>query len=261
MNTKRLDTMCATRDGQVMTITLNRPEALNAGDLEWVRDLGTLGQEAACDPDARIVVIRGAGRAFCSGIDLKVVSSGAYDMDWFRRWEEAITTFEHMDKVTVAAIHGYCLGGGLQLALACDLRLAREDTIVGLPAALEGLVPGPYRLARFAGWGRARRLSLTGENLDARTAQAWGILDVVVSEKEFEPKLQELVAKLLSGPVTAQLNTKKMTNLAFDRDFARMFEHYLEWQKQSVQSADNAEAAAAYRRSKGLPSKKEAQGA
>lgn len=253
-HTLALDTMYLDVVGQVASITFNRPAVLNAGNLQWVADLARLGQATAENKNIRVVILRGNGRAFSSGIDLKVVSSRAYDFDWYRRWEEAITAFEVMEKITIAAIHGYCLGGGLQLALACDIRIAREDAVMALPAALEGLIPGlgPYRLARFVGIGRAKTLSLTGEQISAKAALELGLVDYVVSEAEFDHRISEVAKVILQGPITAQLHTKKITNMAFDWAFPKMFEEYLKRQKECVDSPDHAEAAAAYRRSKGL---------
>jgi len=252
-----LETMYLTREGQVDTIWLNRPDALNAGNLQWVEDLTVMAKRVATDPAARIVVVRGRGRAFCSGIDLKVVSTGQYDFDWFRRWEEAVTAFEAMEKVSIAAIHGYCVGGGLQLALACDIRIARADGVLGLPAAMEGLIPGlgAYRLARYIGMGRAKYLALTGELISAQEAFDLGIVNYVVKEPEFERTLGDVTQKLLLGPMTAQVRTKKMTNMSFDLDFREIFAEYLKMQKEAVDSPDHQAAAAAYRKKKGIGDK------
>ena len=104
-------------------------------------------------------------RAFSSGIDLKTLSRGEFPMEWFRVYERGLRTYETMDKVVMAAIHGYCIGGGLQVALASDIRIVSENTQFGLTAVKECLVPGlgTYRLARFIGMGRAKRIILSGE--------------------------------------------------------------------------------------------------
>src|SRR2546422_11617915 len=128
------------------TTLFRSPEVLNAGDAAWVRDLGaavkTLGERSP-----RLVVITGAGRAFCSGVDLKSLAADRFHLEDFIAWEDAMTEMERMDALFIAAINGHCLGGGLQLALVCDYRLANADARLGLPAVKERLIPSmsPYR--------------------------------------------------------------------------------------------------------------------
>jgi enoyl-CoA hydratase len=240
--------------GEMATITLNRPEVHNCGNPQLIAELVQAAERVRAEESVRVVVLRGNGRSFSSGIDLKVVSTRDYEFDWFRQWERAVRLFEEMEKVTIAAIHGYCLGGGLQLALACDLRVVCQDAILGLPAALEGLVPGlgPYRLAHYIGLGRAKWLTLTGEKIDAWKAHSWGLADVLVRREEFDSSLWRLIRQLIDSPVTAQIYSKKMLNLANDVSFEDMMENYLEWQHISVDSADHARAAEAYRKTKRL---------
>src|SRR5262249_25622507 len=151
-------------------------ERLNAIDNQGTHDINAAANALARDGQARIVIITGEGRAFSSGIDLKELSAGEIDMSFHQRWEAALRTFETVDKVVISAITGYCLGGGLQLALACDVRIAAESAQLGLPAVKEGLIPGMgvWRLPRFVGLGRARQLILSGQLLDARAAHAMG---------------------------------------------------------------------------------------
>ena len=103
--------------------------------------------------DVRVVVVRGAGRAFCSGIDITALSQGEIGMSFFRNWEAALRKMETMDAVVIAAIQSHCIGGGLQIALACDLRVARDDARFGITAVSEGIIPGigMWRVARHAG--------------------------------------------------------------------------------------------------------------
>src|SRR5215475_10878683 len=145
------------RDG-VGWITLNRPAVLNALSTELAATLADHAETAAADRRARQVVVRGAGRAFCSGMDRTALAAGTIGEAFFRHWNRALDCLEDMPKITVAVLHGYSIGGGLQLALGCDLRLATEDAVIGLGATRHALVPdgAVLRLARAIGLGRAK---------------------------------------------------------------------------------------------------------
>jgi enoyl-CoA hydratase/carnithine racemase len=212
----QLETMYSKIDGARADIVLNRPQVLNCANTAWVRDLNALADDLMERREVRVLVVRGAGRAFCSGIDLTALSRSEIEMGFFRGWEAALRKLETMEPVVIAAVHSHCIGGGLQVALAADLRVAREDARFGVTAVKEGIIPGigMWRLARFAGWGRARRLALTTEVVDAATALDWGLVDWVVPEHEFEPKIAELVERVLSMAWTSTRLTKKLTNMA-----------------------------------------------
>ena len=128
-------------EGPLARITLNRPEVLNAENLAWVEGLGVAVAEVAADPNVRVVLVRGAGRAFCAGMDRDMLSQSGLPAGFYEAQEQAFRALEQMDKITVAALHGYCLGGGLQLAVACDIRICSTDCRLGLPAGELGLVP------------------------------------------------------------------------------------------------------------------------
>src|SRR5262249_26099230 len=127
--------------GAVATVVLNRPDVLNCANEQWARDLNTVVDEAAADDRIRVGVVRGAGRAFCSGIDLTALAAGDTTLAFFKNWEMALRKIEAMDPVVIAAIHSHCIGGGLQVALACDLRVARDDARFGITAVKEGIIP------------------------------------------------------------------------------------------------------------------------
>ena len=109
----QLETMFSTVDGRVATVMLNRPHVLNCANEQWARDLNILVDDLANREDVRVVVVRGAGRAFCSGIDLTALSEGETGMTFFRNWEAALRKLETLDSVVIAAIHSHCIGGGL----------------------------------------------------------------------------------------------------------------------------------------------------
>ncbi len=139
--------------GGVATITLNRPDVLNALDNDLVAQMADHAESAAKDPDVWVVAVRGAGRAFCSGMDRKALSAGRIGEAFYRHWIRGLNCLEDMDKLVIGVLHGYSIGGGLQLAVACDLRLAADDAILGLGATRHGLVPDGsiLRLARIIG--------------------------------------------------------------------------------------------------------------
>src|SRR5436190_11051497 len=207
--------MYSSVDDRVATLVLNRPHVLNCANEQWARDLNTLVDDLAGNERLRVVVIRGAGGAFCSGIDLTALSHGETGMTFFRNWEMALRKLEALDPVVIAAIHSHCIGGGLQVALACDLRIARDDARFGITAVREGIIPGigMWRVARYAGLGRAKRLALAADVIDAATAHAWGLVDWVVGADALDEKIAELRDRVLSMGGTSTRLTKKLTNM------------------------------------------------
>ena len=216
MNTVRLAV-----DGPLARITLDRPRVLNAGNAQWVRELGDVVARIERAPDVRVVVLRGAGRAFCTGVDLDALASGAFGLDDFVAWEDAMVAIERMDRLFIAGINGHCLGGGLQLALVCDYRLASADARLGLPAVKECLIPSMalYRLPRLIGASRARELILLGEPIDASTAERYGLVNRVVATADFERELDATVEKFLALPPASVRASKRLSARAFDLDF------------------------------------------
>jgi len=188
-------------EGPLARITLDRPEVLNAGNAEWVRDLGEVVARLERATDVRVVVLGGAGRAFCTGVDLDALASGAFGLDDFVAWEDAMVAIERMDRLFVAGINGHCLGGGLQLALVCDYRLASDAARLGLPAVKECLIPSMalYRLPRLIGAARARELILLGEPIDAPTAERYGLVNRVVPTSELRSVCESLAKKIMGN--------------------------------------------------------------
>jgi enoyl-CoA hydratase/carnithine racemase len=237
------------RSGKLATITLNRPERLNAFDYASKWDLKAALTHAAADDGVRVVAFRGAGRAFSSGIDLKDLSSGKIDERNFSLWEECLRLIETMDKLAIALIHGYALGSGVQLALACDLRIATPSTRFGLPAGREGLLPGlsVWRLAKFIGAGRARELSLLGHSIEGEEALRIGLISGLVPDDDCENGFAEWTARLVSLASDGVRATRRAMNEVADMDFDQAFDTYMNYQRQGLASADFAEAMAAYR--------------
>jgi enoyl-CoA hydratase/carnithine racemase len=245
----QLETMFSTVDGRVATVMLNRPHVLNCANEQWARDLNILVDDLANREDVRVVVVRGAGRAFCSGIDLTALSEGETGMTFFRNWETALRKLETLDSVVIAAIHSHCIGGGLQIALACDLRVARDDARFGITAVREGIIPGigMWRVARHAGIGRAKRLALAADIVDAAVAKEWGLVDWVVDADSFDSTVAQLTERILSMAWTSTRLTKKLTNMAFETSFSEFIEAYFEYQRLSTSSPEHLQAMATHR--------------
>ena len=245
----REKTVLYRREGQIARITLNRPEVLNAENMAFLADLTEAVHALRDDRDARVAIVTGTGRAFCSGVDLKALSSGRLEPRFFMDIEHLWDILENADKAVIGGIQGYCLGGGLQIALACDLRIAAEDAILGLPAVKECLIPGlgTYRLPRLIGMGRARELLLLGDTIDARRALEIGLVNAVVPRGELEAACLAMAERFLAVPHTSLTHIKRLSNLAFQRDFAGFMEAFVPAMRACLESADHQAAMAAFR--------------
>ncbi len=246
---EQLETMGWEKEGRVARVVLNRPLLLNAINNQATLDLNSIAEAIAREESVRVVFITGRGRSFCTGIDLKELSSDRIEMVYHHRFERALRVFETMEKIVIAGIKEYCLGGGLQLALACDIRVAAENAVLGLPAIKECLIPGlsTYRLPRYIGLGRAKRMILSGEPVDARQAYDMGLVDYIFPVAEFETQVEQMIGKCLRVCSVAALKSKALCNLSFEEDYDRFLQKYLELQEIAQTSEDHSEARRAYR--------------
>ena len=231
------------KDG-VAWLTLNRPAVLNALDTALAAALADHTDRAAADTDVTAVVVRGTGRAFCSGMDRTALAAGTIGEPFFRHWIRALNCLEDMPKVTVAVLHGYSIGGGLQLALACDLRLAAADAVIGLGATRHGLIPdgAVLRLARLVGLGRAKELALLNDDLTAAQAQAIGLVNWVSPAVELDAALAGVIAKIRGAAPTAAAHTKRLLHESFHADPRAMTEDVLKAQRDCLASWEIGEA-------------------
>jgi len=245
----KLETMYFEKQGRIGYLTLNRPQLLNAMNYQGSLDLNRAAEMIRDDPDVRLVVFRGAGRAFCTGIDLKQLAAGELPHQYYENWDRALRILELAEKILICAMHGYALGGGLQLALACDIRIATPQCQLGLPAIKEGIVPGlgTFRLPRYIGLGRAKWMVLSGENVDGRTALQMGLVDHVVEAEDFDAELGSLVDKYVRICSVGTRQSKMLLNMPFDMSHGEFFEEYLRRQRIALASPDHQEAMAAYR--------------
>jgi enoyl-CoA hydratase/carnithine racemase len=240
--------------GEVAEIVMNRPEVLNASNCEWMDDFHLALDEVEAAHGLRVAVVSGLGSSFSTGIDLNALARQDIKIDWFRSWERAMHRLELLGVTTIARLHGYAIGGGLQIALACDLRVASDDCKVGLPAVLEALIPGmgTFRLPRYIGLGRAKRMVLTGEMISGRRAEEMGLVDWAVPEAELDSMTKTVIEIILKGSKTAQSFSKWLTFGAFEKDTLSAMEDYLDYQAKTIASEEHRRAMDDYLKSKGL---------
>ena len=152
---------------------------------------------------------------------LDAFAAEGMSLEFYRRQERGFRLLETMEKTVIAAIHGHCLGGGVQLAAACDVRVASTDAVIGLPAIDEGLFPGmaPYRLPRLIGKGRAASLILTGRSIAAEEAYSMGLVDHVLDANRFEEQLAALVDAYARAPRTAAAASKRLLARSYEASF------------------------------------------
>lgn len=244
----QFDSMRLEKEGKLAWVTFTRESHLNAVNNAGTVYMNRVAMAVNEDPDIRVVTIRGQGRAFCTGIDLKQLSAGEIDMSYHERWEKALRTFETMEKIVIVGMHGYCLGGGLQLALASDIRVSTPDCQIGLPAIRESLIPGlaTWRLPHYVGWGRAKKMIIGGADIDGEKASEIGLVDHVIPGNAFFSDLDQVAAQYLKTCSTGSRMSKLITNQAFDTTYAEILESYFKLQERTQYSMDAEESRQAY---------------
>ncbi len=220
------DTVLFERDDAVAVITLNRPQALNALTVEMLETLNRLVDEIDADLGIRAVVLASAGeKAFCVGADLKgraqEYEEGAAEDPMGTLIRGLFRNLEELSRPVIAAIRGYALGGGLELALACDLRIAGEGSRLGLPEAKVGSLPGAggtQRLTRLVGPGYAKELMFTAEHVPAAEAYRMGLVNRVVPDDEVLAAAKEMATGIAKKAPLSLAKIKKLANKATDTD-------------------------------------------
>jgi enoyl-CoA hydratase len=195
---------------RIATITIDRPEVRNALDRETVEALASAVRDLGANPDIGAIVITGGGdRVFVAGADIRQLRERRRDDGLQAINSSAFSAIERCPTLTVAALNGHALGGGCELALACDLRVAADHVTLGQPEVGLGIIPAAgatQRLPRMIGLGRATQLVLTGDPIDAPTALAWGLVTAVVPGSRLMAEARALAARVLSrGPVAIRL--------------------------------------------------------
>lgn len=225
------------RDGGVATLTLNRPKAMNALSRELRAALADAFATFAYDPDVRVAIVTGAGRAFCAGLDLKELGRGEGPVGAPRGQEpDLMKAMREFKGPIIGAINGVAVTGGFELALACDVLVASTEARFADTHARVGIMPGwglSQKLSRVIGIYRAKELSLTGNYLDAKTADAWGLVSRVVAPSDLLPACKKLASDMLSVPDTALRAYKRIIDdgfaLPFDAAMKLERERSQEW--------------------------------
>lgn len=241
------------RDG-VAYITLNRPEAANALNLELTQELFSVVLRCDEDPDIRAVLISGAGPMFCVGGDLKSFTEQG---DQLPHHLKELTTYLHaavsrmarMDAPVVAAVHGFAAGAGMSLACACDLAVAAESARFTMAYSNAGLTPdgsSTYHLPRLVGFRRAMELTLTNRQLSAQEAEEWGIVTRVVPDEDLFKNATELASQLAVGATKALGSAKRLLHMSWTEGLETQMEHETQTIAEMARTGDAREGIAAF---------------
>jgi enoyl-CoA hydratase/carnithine racemase len=238
----------------VAWITLNRPQAMNAINDELRAQLPDALRAADADPQIRVIVVRGAGeRAFCAGADIKEFADAPTPAQFHqsrrqgRHWCDA---FDEAKKPLIASIHGYCLGGGLEMALACDIRIAAEDAAFALPEVSRGTLPGAggtQRLARVVGAGRALDMLLSAERIDAAQALRIGLITRLTTRDQLTEQTRTLAERIAGHAPLAVVFAKEAMRKGAAPEFAAGMQFESDVRALLLATEDRREAGRAFR--------------
>lgn len=213
----------------ILVVKINRPEALNSLNTELLGELGKVFDEAAKDDNVNVVIITGEGKAFVAGADIAQMSSlnavkgkefGQFGASVFRKLEE-------MPKTIIAAVNGFALGGGCELSMACDIRIASEKAKFGQPEVGLGITPGfsgTQRMSRLVGLGKAKELIFTGNIISAKEAKEIGLVNHVVEPEKLMETALEMAKKIASNAQLAVAYSKEAIERGYQTDISTAIE-------------------------------------
>jgi enoyl-CoA hydratase len=218
---KNYTTLKLEKTGQTALLTFNRPEVLNALNTTVATESLDALQSIKDDPKIRVLILTGAGRSFVAGAD--IAEMNAKNAEAARVYSELghrfMNTLQDMAQPVIAAVNGFCLGGGLEVALACDIRIASESAQFGLPETILGIIPGwgaTQRTARLVGPSKTKELIFTGRRIKAAEALAMGLVNRVVADEELMDTVNEMAAAMCRQGQTALRAAKKVINRGMD---------------------------------------------
>ena len=249
------DVVLSSRDGAILTLTLNRPEALNALNPQTTQALRAGLEAAGRDPEVGAIILTGAGRAFCAGADLKEVSARAaagdpdLGADLRANYTPMIRAIRACPKPVIAALNGTAAGAGLSLALACDLRIAAAGAQMIVVFVRVGLVPDAgslFFLTRMLGLSKATELALTGEPLSADDAVRLGLVAAVVPPDQLIAATMERARRLAEGPRQTYALIKRGMERALQLDLEQTMELESQLQALAAETPDAQEAIRAF---------------
>jgi enoyl-CoA hydratase/carnithine racemase len=219
------------------TVTLNRPDVLNAFDFRMLRELARAFEDASWDDEIRVVVVTGSGRAFCVGADLKawgtdLVGNSREYWKWFGAFKDMHDRLREIGKPTVARINGICVGGGNELQMACDLAVMTEESYIRHVGLEHGSVPAggaTQWLPVMVGERRAREIILLCDEIPAAQAAEWGLVNWAVPAAELDAKVDEVVAKLVAKLPETTRYAKQQLNFWRDLSWHATVGHARDW--------------------------------
>ncbi|HVN90808.1 MAG TPA: enoyl-CoA hydratase-related protein [Candidatus Binataceae bacterium] len=238
--------------GEIATITVNRPKALNALNPAVIQEMAKVLREVRREPSIRVLILTGAGdRAFIAGADIAAMSamSTVEGMEFCRMGHRVTATFEELPIPVIAAVNGFALGGGTEMALACDLIVASEKARFGQPEINLGLIPGfggTQRLPHRIGQSRARELILTGDMIDGKTAFEWGLANKLVAPDQLMAETRKLAEKLASKSGFALRQCKAALRASFTMNESEGLSYEQSAFGLTFASADKAEGTKAF---------------
>jgi 2-(1,2-epoxy-1,2-dihydrophenyl)acetyl-CoA isomerase len=247
------DTILFEKEDALATITLNRPEALNAFDEQMHEEVYQAVNQAAEDADVRCILLMGSGGGFSAGADIKVIreATGEVDLGEYLRktYNRLLLRIQEIEKPFVAALHGPVYGAGLGVALACDFRIAAASSRYCMAFINIGLVPDAgtsFFLPRVIGLGRAMEMSMIGEPVDAEEAYRIGLINKVVADEELIKEAKAFARRLAQAPTRALGLTRRMLWQSFESDLATALNREAESQAACGRSSDHKEGVAAF---------------
>ncbi|HEY5475607.1 MAG TPA: enoyl-CoA hydratase [Tepidiformaceae bacterium] len=233
------DELLVDRSDHVLTITLNRPDRLNAISGPMLSALSSTLMEANTDGDVRVIILTGNGRGFCAGLDLKDqaagggVGAGARGYRIFDLHNSPPIVINRMDKPIICALNGAAAGYGMDLALGCDIRIASEQAKMGAVFTKRGVVPesgGTWYLPRLLGWAKAAEVAFLGDVLDAQKSLELGLVNRVVKHEDLMPEAMKMATQIANNAPLAVQSTKRLMRLGQDETFEAAVDHiYLQF--------------------------------